>query len=231
VQDAVPLAPNFDTAGWFTRSADDMLTVYEALVRPADAVRTPHGCYLEMSGIDSDVAEAFRAAASGFAEPVDERLRRELVNAFSPAAEVYGVLGGHETWRIHRKWAERYRARYGPLVVDRLERARAVSPAQLAAVEPSLQSIRRALARYFLGHDFLIIPATPFVAPAKAELTPANRLRMLGLTAPASLGGLPVLTIPVALPSGLSTGLQIVFRNPQDPVVAWALEACSHSSD
>ncbi len=228
--DAVPLAPSFDTAGWFTRTAGDMRTVCGALVGAGSPGGTPRGCYLDMPGVDADVAEACRAAAAGFTAPSEGASRRELLAAFSPAAEVYGVLGGHESWRIHRKWADRYKARYGPLVLDRLERARAISPAQLAAVEPSRQAIKRAWEAYFVDHDFLVMPATPFGALTKAELTPANRLRMLGLTAPASLGGLPVLTVPVALPSGLSAGLQVVFSHPQNRVVAWVLAACPHSS-
>ena len=67
------------------------------------------------------------------------------------------------------------------------------------------------------------MPASPCPALTKAECTPANRNRILALTAPASLGGLPVLTVPVALPSGLSTGLQIIVNHPQSPVLPWAL--------
>ena len=36
------------------------------------------------------------------------------------------------------------------------------------------------------------------------------RNRLIRINAPASLGGLPVLTLPVPLTSGLTTGLQIV---------------------
>ncbi len=46
---------------------------------------------------------------------------------------------------------------------------------------------------------------------------------MLGLTAPASLAGLPVLTIPLRLSSGLSTGIQVIVSHPQSPVISWAL--------
>ena len=41
------------------------------------------------------------------------------------------------------------------------------------------------------------------------------------LTTPASLGALPVLTLPVPLPSGMSTGLQVVVNHPQSPVLSW----------
>jgi amidase/aspartyl-tRNA(Asn)/glutamyl-tRNA(Gln) amidotransferase subunit A len=230
ISDAMALAPSFDTAGWFTGTAPDMKAAMAALVGLAPAEKTPRGCYLEMPGVDPDVALACRDAARGFAEPADEASRRELLEVFSPAAEVYGVLAGLESWRLHRKWADKYRARYGPLLLDRLERARAISPAQVAAVEPSNSAIRRAWGKFFQERDFLIMPAAPCAALERHDLTPANRLRMLGLTAPASLGGFPALTLPVTLPSGLSAGLQVVFSQPRSPVVGWILGVVAQSS-
>jgi amidase/aspartyl-tRNA(Asn)/glutamyl-tRNA(Gln) amidotransferase subunit A len=207
-----------------------MTAAMAALVGLAPPGPAPRGAYLEMPGVDRDVAQACQAAALAFTEPADEAVRRTLQEAFSPAAEVYGVLAGVETWKLHRKWADRYRARYGPLVQDRLDRARAISPAQVAAVDPSQATLVKAWNDYFASHDFLVMPAAPCAALGLHELTSANRLRMLGLTAPASLGGLPALTIPVALPSGLSAGLQVVFRRPESPVVAWVLGLAAHSS-
>lgn len=223
ITDAVPLSPRFDTAGWFTRTAGDMLAATEVLAGARRSEATPSGCYLEMPGLDPEVAAACRAAASVLAKPADKATRDELIVNFAPAAEVYGVLAGVETWKIHKKWADRYRGRYGPLVQERIDRARTISQAQTAAVEPSQASLVRVWANYFQAHDFLVMPATPFAALAKADCTHANRLRMLGLTAPASLGGLPALTLPVPLKSGMSTGLQVVFNDPASPVVSWAL--------
>jgi amidase/aspartyl-tRNA(Asn)/glutamyl-tRNA(Gln) amidotransferase subunit A len=100
----------------------------------------------------------------------------------------------------------------------------------VAAVEPSQATLLRAWGDYFKSRDFLVMPAAPCTALGTGELTPANRLRMLGLTAPASLARLPALTIPVTLPSGLSAGIQVVFSRPDSPVVGWVLEALGHSS-
>jgi amidase/aspartyl-tRNA(Asn)/glutamyl-tRNA(Gln) amidotransferase subunit A len=221
--DGVPLAPSFDTAGWFTRSAGDMRTVLAALVGLGTSERTPRGCYLEMPGLEPEVAAACRAAAAGLAPAADTATREELVGKFAPAAELYGVLAGLETWKFHKKWADKYRARYGPLVQARLDRARAISQAQVAAVEPSYAAIKVTWAKYFQTYDFLVMASSPFAALAKADCTPANRLRMLGLTAPASLAGLPAIAIPVPLPSGMSTGIQVIVSNPKSPVLAWAL--------
>ena len=230
ITDAVPLSPRFDTVGWFTRTAGDMRTAMAALVGLTPTDRAPRGSYLEMPGVDRDVALACRSAALAFTELADEPVRASLREAFSPAAEVYGVLAGVETWKLHRKWADKYRARYGPLVQARLDRARAISPAQVAVVEPSQATILRAWGDFFKSRDFLVMPAAPCGALGTGELSPANRLRMLGLTAPASLAGLPALTIPVPLPSGLSAGLQVVFSRPDSPVAGWVLEAGGHSS-
>jgi len=227
VSGAFPLAPSFDTAGWFTRTAGDMGAALAALAGPGAGAGAPRGCYLEMPGLDPDVAAACASAAARLAPAADSLTRGELQRAFAPAAEVYGVLAGTESWRIHRKWAERQRGRYGPLLQERLDRAREISPAQVAAVEPSQAALKLAWAKFFQAHDFLVMAATPFPALAKRDCTPASRLRMLGLTAPASLAGLPALAIPVALPSGLSTGLQVVASDPRSPVFAWALAAAA----
>ena len=223
IADAVPLAPSFDTAGWFTRSAADMRTALAALVGIRASERTPRGCYLDVPGLDPEVAAACRAAAANLAPAADGPTRDELLEKFASAAEIYGVLAGLEGWKYHRKWADRYRARYGPLVQDRLDRARGVSQAQVAAVEPSFAALKITWTKFFLAHDFLVMPSAPFPALAKADCTPANRLRMLGLTAPAGLAGLPALAIPVRLPSGMSAGLQVIVSHPQSPVLSWAL--------
>jgi len=223
ISGAFPLAPSFDTAGWFTGTAPDMLAALAALAGIRGGGGAPRGCYLGMPGLDPDVAEACAAAATDLAPPADAAARGELLQRFAPAAEVYGVLAGTESWKIHRKWADRHRERYGPLLRERLDRARAISPAQLAAVMPSQAALKLSWEKFFEAYDFLVMAAAPFPALAKHDCTPESRLRMLSLTAPVSLAGLPALTIPVALPSGLSAGLQIVARDPQSPVFAWAL--------
>jgi aspartyl-tRNA(Asn)/glutamyl-tRNA(Gln) amidotransferase subunit A len=230
ISDAVPLAPGFDTAGWFTRTAWDMRQVLEAVVGLRTSEQIPNGCYLEMPGLDPEVAAACREAALELTRPADASTSSELLSKFAPAAETYGVLAGLESWKIHRKWAEKYRNRYGPLLQDRLDRARGISPAQVAAVEPSYEAIRLTWTKFFLTYDYLVMPASPFPALAKADCTHANRLRMMNLTTPASLGALPVITIPVPLPSGMSTGLQVILNHPQSPVAPWVLDTCRQSS-
>jgi amidase/aspartyl-tRNA(Asn)/glutamyl-tRNA(Gln) amidotransferase subunit A len=204
-----------------------MRTAISALVGLTEPQRTPRGCYLEMPGVDSPVASACSAAAERFAAPAPADVRGELHRAFERSVDTYNTTVALEAWEVHRGWAERYRERYSPAVWQRLIRAQAVTPTQVEAADLHTATLRMLWAKFFLSYDFLILPASPTPAFTRAEFTPENRLRVLALTAPASIGGLPAVTVPVALPSGLTTGLQIIVNSPVSPVVNWVLGLCS----
>lgn len=211
IADAVPLAPTFDTAGWFTRGAEDMWTTLEALV-PATAKpdRPSRGVYLPLPDLDPEVAGACSAAAAKICAPASAELTRELLAGFEPALAAYHTIVALEAWEFHRGWAEANRTRYDPLVWQRLQRHREITPEQGLAARGARVDVREVWDAYFRQHDFLVMAATPAAAPTKAGCTPEMRNRLIRITAPASLGGLPVLTLPVPLTSGLTTGLQIV---------------------
>jgi amidase/aspartyl-tRNA(Asn)/glutamyl-tRNA(Gln) amidotransferase subunit A len=224
IRDAVALAPSYDTAGWFAANATDLLTATQALVALERGGREPRGIYLEMPGLDTDVALACRNAARPFTIPPEPAVRDSLLRAFAPSVDTYNTTVALEAWEVHRGWAERYRDRYSPGVWQRLNRAHGITPAQIAAARENTAAVHSVWREYFSSHDFLVIAASPTPALTKAECTLENRGRILALTAPASIGGLPVLTVPVMLPSGMTTGLQIIVREPRSAVVAWALK-------
>ncbi len=223
VRDAVALAPSLDTAGWFTANAEDMRLAQAALVPAAPAQIKPRGCYVDLPGIETDVAVACRAAAERFDATNDPEVSADLQRGFAPALDIYNTIVAIEAWDVHRPWAERFHERYSSAVWQRLNRARTLRPEQLTSAQTGRERIRAIWRRYFEQYDFLALPASPAPAFTKAECTLENRNRILVLTAPASLGGLPVLSIPVRLPSGLTTGLQLVVKEPNSPVIAWAL--------
>ncbi len=224
IADAFPLAPSCDTAGWFTARADDMLTANRALVGLGTTDREPRGCYLEFGQLEPDVAEACRAASARLCAPAETTTRGQLTAGFSRAAEIYNALTIPEAWQVHHTWAERYRDRYDPAVWQRLNRIHQLTGAEREAVDVPLTALRLLWTSFFLTFDFLVLPAAPSGAWTKVECTLANRSRTLALTAPASVGGLPVLSLPVPLPSGLSTGLQVIVNHPQSPVIPWVLQ-------
>ena len=223
ISDGVALAPSYDTAGWFTRNAGDMRTAIKALVGLGESQRTPRGCYIEMPGVDPEVATACAAAAQRFAAPAEPAVRDELLRAFERSVDTYNTTVALEAWEVHCGWAERFREHYSAAVWQRLTRAQSVTPAQVEAADLHTVTLRTAWTKFFLTYDFLVLPASPSAALTQAEFTLENRMRVLALTAPASIAGLPILTVPVSLPSGLTTGLQIIVNSPVSPVVNWAL--------
>jgi aspartyl-tRNA(Asn)/glutamyl-tRNA(Gln) amidotransferase subunit A len=223
ISDAVALAPSYDTAGWFTAHAADMRIAIDALIGLRKSDLAPRGCYLEFGSLDQDVAHAFRNAAIRFAEPAEATVRDALLRAFAPALDAYNTVVAVEAWEVHRTWAERYHDRYSPVVWQRLNRVHTITAEQIAAADRATEVLRATWANFFKSYDFLVLPASPAPAPTKAECTLETRTRVLTLTTPVSIGGWPVLSVPVLLPSGLTTGLQIVVNDPRSPAVNWAL--------
>jgi aspartyl-tRNA(Asn)/glutamyl-tRNA(Gln) amidotransferase subunit A len=224
IKDAFPLAPSFDTAGWFTATAADMQLTLAALIGLRTTHRPLHGCYLETPGLDKDVALALAKAAERFAPRADAATSGALLSGFRRALECYNTIVAIEAWQVHQAWAERYRSRYDPVVWERLNRVHSLSPEQIESAELARSALRLLWTKFFLTYDFLVMPGTPCGALFKSECTAENRARILSLTTPASVGGLPVLTIPVALPSGLTTGLQLIVNQPQSPALFAALD-------
>jgi Asp-tRNA(Asn)/Glu-tRNA(Gln) amidotransferase A subunit family amidase len=237
IRDAMPLSPTLDTAGWFTAHAADMLTTWRALVtRGTDgpASRQPQGCYLPAKVLgmtfDADTAAACDRAAGNFARPADRATTSALVTAWQDAIEAYTVTVLSEAHAIHRNWLAPYREHYEPAIWQRFTDGGNYQPEQRAKAAATLAAVRSAWRQYFAHHDFLVLPCAPFPALRKADCTPEARKQILTLTAPASLGGLPVLTIPVPLPSGLTAGLQVILPAADSPVVPWLLNRPAGSS-
>ncbi|NBW88129.1 MAG: amidase, partial [Planctomycetia bacterium] len=213
-----------DTAGWFTADAEDLRITLDALVGRRASQREPRGCYLALPGLDAAVATACAAAAARLAAPAEATVRGDLLNGFSGLLDAYNTTVALEAWEVHRGWAAAYRDRYDPAVWQRLNRVHSLTPAQLEAATFSVTTLRLLWTSFFQSYDFLVLPTTPCPALTKAECTLENRGRLIALTAPASLGGLPVLSLPVALPAGHTAGLQVVVNHPQSPAVSWALD-------
>jgi amidase/aspartyl-tRNA(Asn)/glutamyl-tRNA(Gln) amidotransferase subunit A len=231
IEDAFPLAPSFDTAGWFTGNAQDMITTHRFLLGATKPDREPRGAYAGFQALgmtaDQEVAQALDATAALLAEPIATASCDKLKIIVSKSPQTYAVLQSREAAQVHAPWLDSQKALYSGPVWERIDRGRHWSAEQIAEAEKNLQEIQAAWAAFFLEYDFLVMPATPFPALEKTACTQANRERLLALNTPASLGGLPVLTVPVMLPSGLSSGLQVIVNTNQSPVIPWALKRTS----
>lgn len=230
ITDAFPLAPSFDTPGWFTATAEDMRLTLEHLLGMSPPTREPRGVWLDAGTVGAVIdEEATSTAQARTALKLSDPASAELGEAFravhAEGATTYAVLQSTEAYAEHRPWLDAHREHYGTAVWALIDRGRHWTVAQHDQAQEQRTQVRRFWRTFFEQYDFCVLPATPFTALPLNACTLGNRHRLLHLQAPASLAGLPVLTLPVALPGGLSTGLQIIVNDARSPVLAWVLAA------
>ena len=231
IRDAFALAPTMDTAGWFTANANDMLTTWRAFVlgRASPPAKSPRGCYLLgrslLPSIDPRVDAACEEAAAQFATHADVPTETALLNSWRDAVEAYVTIGMSEAYAVHRNWLAPFREHYDPVIWQRFTDAGHYPPGKIVAARATLQQVRQTWTQFFATYDCLVLPSVPTAAPTKAECTTDLRRAILALTAPASLGGLPILSLPVPLTSGLTAGLQVVLPSATSHGVQWILGA------
>jgi aspartyl-tRNA(Asn)/glutamyl-tRNA(Gln) amidotransferase subunit A len=223
IADAFPLAPSFDTAGWFTANAGDMATTLRALLGVNGTGGKVRGAWLPFGDVDAELAVAQSKAAgvlgAAMTGPPAERLRA----TFAEAPGIFNALRAPEAWAVHAAWVEPWKHAYDPLVYARVMAGRGVTAEAQTAAQTGRERLLAAFDAVWAEYDFLVLPATPCVAPTKADCTQGTRDRIFQITTPVSVAGLPVLTLPVRLPEGFSTGLQVVAPRVDSPVFAEVL--------
>ncbi len=228
ITDAFPLSPSFDTAGWFTATARDMRDAARVLLPSGLNGTEPRIRFLNTSVCDPDVAAACRTFSQILGPPLETSVAAALAEQFSDASEIYSIISADEAWQVHRNWADRFREQYDPVVWQRLDRGRALTEEQRSPAAAGRIRVNASWQSLFEGADILLMPATPFAAVTAAENTVESRQRILRLTAPASIGGWPVLTIPIPLGHGLTSGLQVILREER---ADWVLAVLDRWAD
>ena len=225
---AFPLAQAFDTVGWLQRHLSDVAWVAHAIhpeIRPETLDAPPRfawpaGPFLD--GLSPEVAGAwaqFRGAVTAAGATVTDR----STPGWEDAVGIFVPIQAHEAARNHAPFLSEYRDRYDPAIVERLMMGGAVTPAQLLELQVQRERfLRDCIDPLFSKNEFLVVPASPVPRLELGADHRNTRPRLLRLTAPASLGGLPVLTVPWC-PDGVpGCGFQILARRGADSRL-WAL--------
>ncbi len=196
-----PLAHAFDTLGWLQRSLGDLAWVARNL-RPgipstalsrAPRVGVVRGDWLApaepevLAGMERFV-EALKAGGASV-DSVEGVGWERAVDCFVP-------IQAHEAHGTHARYLTDHAGAYDPAILPRLELGRGISAGRYAELLTERDAFRRGFDPLFQRFDVLIAPASAMrVLKAGADHA-GTRPRMIRLTAPASLGGLPVVTVP-----------------------------------
>ena len=226
LEGVMPLAPSFDTVGWFARDPALFATAGRVLLDDATPGGRPARVLLATDAFDRlepGVEGALRPAIGhiegwlGEAEPV-------VVSADGLDAwyEVFRVLQGAEAWAAHGPWIEQARPRLGPMFEQRLRFIRTIAADQVAAAEEARRSIRERLDAMLDAAAVMILPSAAGVAPridASTAEHEAVRARVIGITCIASLGGLPQVSLPLARLAAGPVGLSLVAPRGKDALL------------
>lgn len=139
------------------------------------------------------------AALGRFADLLEEagaEVLRVEAAGWERAVDLFVPIQAHEAHGIHARYLPSHARAYDPAILARLEMGRNVGNARYQELVGQREEFSRGVASLFDGVDLLLAPASAMrVLKAGADHA-GTRPRLLKMTAPASLGGLPVLTVP-----------------------------------
>ncbi len=226
VEGTFPFAEILDTVGPFTRSLAELELVYELMadVPLIRSLSTPRIAKLEgwfTRNASSEVLDALAKVMShlGVKDTVE---LTEAQTARSASYLITAAQGG----TLHLETMRTRAMEYDPAVRDRLL-AGAILPAALYQKAMDFRSFYRARVQEIFEHvDVLIAPTTPVVAPRIDQATMlidgqhASARANLGIyTQPLSLAGIPVVSAPFHVASGMPIGIQFATAPGREPML------------
>lgn len=214
---AFPLAPSYDTAGWFTGLPEDMSYALDRLL-PAGtenlAKLNGEGFWFPGWGNspDEELQDTFLKRSQGLGLASPEKWQKRIALAFSDCGQPYSVLQSREAFEVHQERLDIDKAGYDPEVWARIDRGRHWAPKQIDESLDKTRRVQDALGELLEEFSFLVMPAVPFRTPRKRDFDLKLRDALLAYTTPGSMTGSPTLVLPIRLPDGRSSGLQILFK-------------------
>lgn len=225
IDGAVPLAPSYDTAGWFARDAETFAKVGAVLLGNPEPTPAPRLLLardlFEAAGpkVTAALAPALArmTALHGPAEEVDV-----AHGALPHWRNAFRILQSADAWETHADWVRTAQPAFGPGVKERFAAAATLDPAEVAEAR-ALRAAVRARLDALLGADgILLLPTAPGIAPLRgtplAELE-AFRARAIELLCLSGHAGTPQISLPLATLGGCPLGLSAMAPRGKDEML------------
>jgi Asp-tRNA(Asn)/Glu-tRNA(Gln) amidotransferase A subunit family amidase len=211
------LASSFDTIGLLFRDLRDGPPLANAIfdIPFSPAPTNPRIGYVD----DTFLHDCTTQVLSAF-DAWKQRLTQHgaLLTAFdtafwSDSVEIFSTIQASEAAAIHRGNFQHFE----PSIADRLAWGASIPADQLTTFHQRLADFRSQMAALFQQFDLLIVPCSPVSKLIAGHDQSKIRPTLLRYTTPASLAGLPVVTLPgehIGAPFG--TGVQLIAAPMQD---------------
>ncbi|MBS27984.1 MAG: amidase [Alphaproteobacteria bacterium] len=215
---AHPMAPSFDTAGWFTNEAELFRDIGPVLLDENGVAGSPERMLVLTDAFDRatpDVRQALEAVVAAAADVLPEA--EEIAVAGDDTLNIwwdaFRVLQAGEVQQTNVPWVEEHKAELGPGIRERFAMAAAITPDETVAANAVRDRVRTRLATLAVPGTILCLPTAPVIAPmldASAEDLEFFRANTMALTCIAGHTGLPQIAIPAAEVEGCPIGLSFI---------------------
>jgi amidase len=219
-----PLAPGFDTCGWFTRDAALLARVGEVLLggkvaSPGRVLLAQDAFALAMPDAQHALQPALECATKVLGKAEAVTVSSEGLNEWF---DVFRILQFAEIWDTHREWVTRVKPKFGIAIGKRFEAVAKVTPAEVAQMKPRREEIAAQLDKLLANNAIMLLPSVPDIAPLKNcphEQTTAFRERAMGMLCISGIGRLPQVSLPLATLNGCPLGLSLVAARGNDEML------------
>jgi amidase len=216
----MPMAPSFDTVGWFARDPVTLRRVGEVYFGPSRAHGAPR-LLLARDAFDIPTRPIGEALL-----PVAQSLGGRETTLFAEGIETwleaFRPLQLHELWCTHGAWGTLPGRTLSPAVAERLELASRVDPVRVAAAMVRREALTDRLTQ-LLGDDGVLMLPTAHDLPPRRDASLAAQVefrdKTLALTCVASLCRLPQINIPAIAIDGCPVGLSFIAGPRGDPLL------------
>ena len=226
----VPAAPSFDTCGWFARDLTTLERVAEVLLGAEPPGLAPPAVTGEAELVVAvDLFEAADPEVAAALALTLERLRDHAhvvdVDAFGPAlldaaTAARSVLTAREFWAAHGAWITGVQPRFGERTARKVAGLPDLAGRDPAEADAVRRQVTARLDELTAGGAAVIMPTMPTPPPpltsSDEEFERYNQATMR-FTSPASLAGLPQISVPAAeTAAGLPVGLSLIGARHDD---------------
>ncbi len=219
----VPLAPSFDTVGWFARNAGLLSLVGKALLGNISESSGRPRLLLAADAfelVDKTCRPALDAAAGCISRAFGPAVDIELFSGRPEAwMDAFRLLQGAEAWACHGGWIRDHQPRFAPDVRGRFEWAATIIPEDLSQPRRIRSEIMAYLDELLACDGVLCIPSSPSIALPVDTAGPALedfRYRALSLFCVAGLAGLPQISLPLASFDSCPIGISLIGPRDSD---------------
>ncbi|MEM7522649.1 MAG: amidase family protein, partial [Pseudomonadota bacterium] len=214
---AMPLAPSFDTVGWFARdlgalgAASAAFGIGVGAGAPTDRLLFPVDIWARASAETVAALAQMVARLQTQVAPLTPMLAAP--GGLEDWREAFRIHQGREVWRVHGDWVARRNPAFGAGIAARFAMAKGITDDEFAWAEAQRKEISDSLLAQLGESAVIVLPTSPGPAPLRASDQATQddfRARALEMLCLAGHAGLPQLSMPAGTADGGPVGLSIM---------------------